>query len=175
MPSDRHVLIDFQGDADRILIKYEQALAQWENNQIRLKEARAYEDGMRSTQTTRYFKRVRMREAKANLTPIHNPINALKVEVYQLIRTYERQECLNELQKFILDRDGRPPNLRPWVNPFTVGMQLLFGPAGEVISMRSRYRYAVQMLFADEHEIEPEMLIGFLYQVGGLEVIPRQS
>lgn len=69
------------------------------------------------------------------------------------------------------NKKGLLKSRRSRENPFRVGLLLLRHQVGHNMPDSSVTKFSVQLLYAHEHDIPPQWLMGFLVQAGGYEKI----
>jgi hypothetical protein len=119
-----------------------------------------------------WFDRIGPVEAAASTNPAvaQDPqgrrLSQIKIAVYTLVRDLRQQRRLNLIQKIVWSLDREPTTITFDANPFHWALYALkYGPA-ELLDTRDDElnRIGYELIHADRHGIEPELLIGFIYQ-----------
>jgi hypothetical protein len=95
----------------------------------------------------------------------------LKREVYLLVNELSDRRYRTDFENVLIYKMESAPRLSFDSNPYYWALKAIWkddeiGLKGSVIS-----KYAKQLAYAARHNIPPELLIGFLYQVGGITKI----
>jgi len=104
-------------------------------------------------------------QAKA-AKPYDTPNGYLKREVYRLVRHCIATQTVETLQALVADDDCSPrPTAYNKQDPFYWGLMFVFGMDRRVCR-KTRERFANELLYAHKHNVPPELLVGFIYQIG---------
>lgn len=116
----------------------------------------------------------RRKDLKGQLTPAETANGYLKRESYRIIDHYVTHGRARFFEN-VVRQDGRGLTARVKLeeNPFHFGLLALFAD-DSVVSKQDRSLFSMQMLYAYQHGIPPEFLIGFIYQAGSKEEIKRK-
>jgi hypothetical protein len=110
------------------------------------------------------------------LTPYDHPDSHLKREVYRFVCRYLDEGNTKQLNR-ILEANRvilpRFPTFRE--NPFHWALSVLRDPKSDNIKKYQVSRFGRQLIYAKRHKIPPELLIGFLYQSGGPDVVASKA
>ena len=113
--------------------------------------------------------------------PYDRADSILKRMVYKFVRQHRQSKGFKHIETAISnDRDsGRTMRIRFDDNPFhwvLFGLKNCVGILGKFeIDKFSVSRFAKQLSYADRHDIEPELLIGFLLQTGTMSEVCEKA
>ena len=110
-------------------------------------------------------------------SPYDAPISYLRREIYRTVRSCLRTDGMGFLQsgfEEVIKVPSKSGSVRPTsenrANPFYVGV--VYITAGDPLFNRTyRMRFSREMLYAHLHDVPPDLLIGFLYQIGSSDEI----
>lgn len=110
-------------------------------------------------------------------SPYDAPISYLRREIYRTVRSCLRTGGMDFLKNGFDEVTGALPNkgaVRPTsenlANPFYLGTVYITA-AEPTFSRTYRMRFSREMLYAHLHDVPPDLLIGFLYQIGSSDEI----
>lgn len=96
------------------------------------------------------------------------PDGKLKRYVYQLVRDCIEGGWVDELKECAERQLGGArlkPSERNNANPFYWGLTAVCGEKYK-LPRTTKSRFAQELLYADMHDVPPEFLVGFIYQIG---------
>ena len=109
--------------------------------------------------------------------PYDQPNSKLKRSVYRLVRYCLEHDLLGLLKKsveFQLEGKSRvKPSLHNAANPFYWGLTAVCG-ADNKLPRSSKSRFAQELQYAHMHNVPPEFLVGFIYQIGSSKDLQRK-
>lgn len=100
------------------------------------------------------------------LPPCETAESFLKIKTYRLMKDSDTERARADVPRFVRQAriDPRKPSFRK--NPFYWGL-LAVDPDRLLLSKQSISLYSRQLLYAHRHGVPAELLIGFIYQLGG--------
>ena len=102
----------------------------------------------------------------APIPPYDTPNSYLKREVYRLVRHCIAKQAVDLLQELVAKDDSSPrPTAHNEQDPFYWGFMFVCG-MDKRVSRQARWRFANELLYAHKHNVPPELLVGFIYQIG---------
>ena len=101
-------------------------------------------------------------------------INAFKLSAYRYYRQLQQAGLISALQEFVVGRDGSRWNGRgergeSWV------LRLATKDEQTDKKRQSRRRLAAELRLANANNVQPDLLLGFLYEAGPGELIERDA
>lgn len=106
--------------------------------------------------------------------PRDQPHNKFKMAAYGYYRRLKRKNLLEALRRFIEKRDGTRWAGRGETPAFWV-LRLAAKPSESDADRQARKRLAAALELASLNKVRPELLLGFLYEVGPLKAIQKDS
>lgn len=110
-------------------------------------------------------------------SPYDQPNSKLKRNVYRLVRyclKYDLLDLLKESVEFQLEGKSRvKPSLQNAANPFYWGLSAVCG-ADNKLPRTNKSRFAQELQYANMHDVPPEFLVGFIYQIGSSKDLQRK-
>ena len=106
--------------------------------------------------------------------PRDRPDNIFKIAAYGYYRRLKRKKLLEALRKFIEKRDGTRWAGHGETPAFWV-LRLVAKPQESDADRQSRKRLAAALELASLNKVRPEVLLGFLYEVGPIKAIREDS
>jgi hypothetical protein len=110
-------------------------------------------------------------------SPYDAPISYLRREIYRTVRACLRtggmeflQNGFNEAIEALPIRGAVRPTSENKANPFYVGVAYITAEES-TFSRNYRMRFSRELLYAHLHDVPPDLLIGFLYQIGSSDEI----
>lgn len=98
--------------------------------------------------------------------PYDKPNGYLKREVYRLVRRCIAGGALETLKRIVAHDDSSSrPSAHNQVDPFYWGFMMVCG-MDDRIRRQDRWKFANELLYAHRHDVPPELLVGFIYQIG---------
>lgn len=98
--------------------------------------------------------------------PYDTPNGYLKREVYRLVRRCIAKQAVDLLRELVQKDDSPPrPTAYNEQDPFYWGFMFVCG-MDKRVSRQARWRFANELLYAHKHNVPPELLVGFIYQIG---------
>lgn len=117
----------------------------------------------------------RRREDHTVSPPYATANGYLKRSVYELVQTLRLSSGgFGRLERLVRNErnvDPRVPDVLD--NPFFWGFLLVFAD-DECVGRSERSKFAAELLYAHKHGVPAELLIGFIYQVGGYSRIQKK-
>lgn len=110
--------------------------------------------------------------------PYDRPYNRLMIEIYRYVISRHTFGC--KRSRFQMLINGFAKQLYPYkkigvkTNIFLVVLLFLGGSVSGLLNKKVRSQMAGQMLYAFRHNIEADLLVGFIYQSGGKIAICRK-
>lgn len=97
------------------------------------------------------------------------PDSKLKRGVYGLVRDCIKGACLDVLKESIEFQFGNKSQVKPSArndaNPFYWGLTAVCGDKNK-LPRTTKSRFAQELQYANMHDVPPEFLVGFIYQIG---------
>jgi hypothetical protein len=152
----------FQVTEENLLKRREAILKEWKNAQAaKLNDAKG-------------------RSTRPASSPSKEPLSILKRRVYGAVRTCWKSDALEILRKCAVE-SGMPEKTKIACrimpdgieNPYYLGLALVTAKIPD-FKPHYRSRFPREMLFAHMHDVPPDLLIGFLYQIGSSDQISRR-
>jgi len=107
-----------------------------------------------------------VRDKRAPPPPYDTANGYLKREVYRLVRRCIAKQAVDLLQELVAKDDSSPkPTAYNEQDPFYWGFMFVCG-MDKRVSRQARWRFANELLYAHKHNVPPELLVGFIYQIG---------
>lgn len=110
----------------------------------------------------------RRRRGKASFAPYDTAHSYLKRAVYDFVQDPDlsKNQYLGLKRLVVRERNdvSRAPAIEE--NPFFWGFLLVFAD-DESLARSDRSKFAAELLYAYKHDVPAELLVGFIYQVGG--------
>lgn len=103
---------------------------------------------------------------RRGLSPYDNRSGTIRRYIYRLVRSYRRSRQLNIIKKVVHSLHNEPLKVPFNANPFYWALYAAKQDDDIDLTDQEVSRYATQMVYADKHRVEPEFLIGFVYQQG---------
>jgi hypothetical protein len=98
--------------------------------------------------------------------PYDTPNGFLKREVYRLVRRCINKQAVNLLRELVAKDDSSPrPTAYNEQDPFYWGFMFVCG-MDKRVSRQDRWRFSNELQYAHKHNVPPELLVGFIYQIG---------
>lgn len=99
-------------------------------------------------------------------SPYGTPNGYLKREVYRLVRRCIAKQAVKLLQELVAKDDSSSrPTAYNEQDPFYWGFMFVCG-MDKRVSRQARWKFANELLYAHKHNVPPELLVGFIYQIG---------
>ncbi|MET0372292.1 MAG: hypothetical protein ABW039_13075 [Sphingobium sp.] len=99
-------------------------------------------------------------------SPYENRDNAYKREAYKLINAFLKRKNGSVIKRIVQKIEGIEPKSPTFEqNPFFWGL-LAIDPYKDFLNQKRLYRFSRHLLYAARHEIDPELLTGFIHQCG---------
>lgn len=100
------------------------------------------------------------------VTPYDRPNGYLKREVYRLVRRCIDKQAVNLLRELVAKDESSPrPTAYNEQDPFYWGFMFVCG-MDKRVSRQDRWRFSNELQYAHKHNVPPELLVGFVYQIG---------
>lgn len=115
--------------------------------------------------------RLRKAHSIENPSPWEKHDSTVKSGVYDLVTRLDKPQYRRSFEAVLGHRLTHEPRMRFSENPFYWALAALVAENQLEIEKRFISRFACQMKYADRHQVPTEYLIGFIYQVGGIERI----
>ena len=107
-----------------------------------------------------------VRDKRAPPPPYDTANGYLKREVYRLVRRCITKQVVDLLRELVAKDDSSPrPTAYNEQDPFYWGFMFVCG-MDKRVSRQARWRFANELLYAHKHNVPPELLVGFIYQIG---------
>lgn len=114
-------------------------------------------------------------KSKERLRPAQTSSGVLSMRCYHYYRRLKQQKRLLALAEH-LEKDGSGRWLRHKRQGTANVLRLLEEPgAGEILTPSRRARMTIELDFADRYDINPKLLLGFLYEAGAHQAIVNAS
>ena len=98
--------------------------------------------------------------------PYNKPNSFLKREVYRLVRHCLTRRSVDLLQMLVTSDESSPrPSKHNEQDPFYWGFMFVCG-MDKRVSPQTRGKFANELLYAHKHDVPPDLLTGFIYQIG---------
>lgn len=109
-------------------------------------------------------------DAEQKLLPPYDKVNSkLKRVVYRLVRDCLKCDLLSVLKDSVQKQPGDKSQVKPSSknadNPFYWGFTAVCG-IDKKLARSNKSRFSQELLYAHMHDVPPEFLIGFIYQIG---------
>lgn len=118
-----------------------------------------------------------MAQAKARVGSIQSekPDSVMKAGVYRLLTQMLDSRTVSTLEQVLEYKiAGRLPSMPFSESPFYWAFKAIVADGEVECDARSISRYGAELLYAHKHKIPPELLIGFISQVGGSSAIRKK-
>lgn len=103
--------------------------------------------------------------------PDEKPEAVIKVQVYQLVRELLIERHRTDFENVLAYKMESSPRVSFDANPYYWALKAIWKDGEIALKGNVVSKYAKQLVYADRHDIPPELLTGFLYQVGGIRRI----
>ena len=114
-------------------------------------------------------------KGRSESPPWDNWSGRIRAHIYALVRRYRVQGRLKIIRQLVSGLVNEPLKVSFHANPFYWALYAARNDADlTILSYKDISRFAAQMLYADRHDIDPELLIGFIYQQGGEDALKRK-
>lgn len=90
----------------------------------------------------------------------------LRSFVYRFVRRLKRRNRLGIIARVVYGLDFEPNKVDFATNPYYWALYAFENEEKLGITIKDMSRFSIQMLYAERHDIEPELLVGFIYQQG---------
>jgi hypothetical protein len=114
---------------------------------------------------------------KKRQPPYYKANSKLKRTVYRLVRDCIKNDLVNVLKKSVEFQFGDKSQVKPSPtnakNPFYWGFTAACG-TDEKLARSNKSRFSQELMYAHMHDVPPEFLIGFIYQIGSSKDLQRK-
>ncbi|MEP4529538.1 MAG: hypothetical protein ABJ050_19660 [Paracoccaceae bacterium] len=110
--------------------------------------------------------------------PPDDKVNSkLKRAVYKIVRDCIKADLVHVLKESVEFQFGDKSQVKPSPsnaeNPFYWGLTAVCG-TDEKLARSNKSRFSQELIYAHLHDVPPELLIGFIYQIGSSDDIGRR-
>lgn len=117
-------------------------------------------------------------DAKEKRQPPYDKVNSkLKRAVYKLVRNCIENDLVDVLKESVEFQFGDKSQVKPSrtnaENPFYWGFTAVCG-TDEKLARSNKSRFSQELMYAHIHDVPPEFLIGFIYQIGSSKELQRK-
>lgn len=103
---------------------------------------------------------------RRGLSPYDNRSGTIRRYMYRLVRGYRISSNLGIIQKVVRSLQNEPLQVPFKDNPFYWALYAAKHDGEIDLTDKEVSRYAAQMMYADRHRVDPDYLVGFVYQQG---------
>lgn len=112
--------------------------------------------------------------SESTLRPRKRGPNAFKLSAYRYLRELKHANLIEGLREYVEERDGTQWKGRGESDELWV---LRLATKGKQIDQKraTRYRWAPELRLADLNDVQPGLLLGFLYEAGAGAIIKKDA
>jgi hypothetical protein len=114
---------------------------------------------------------------KEKRPPYYTANGTLKRQVYQLVRRCIEADLVHVLKESVEFQFGNRSQVKPSPanaeNPFYWGFMAVCG-TDKKLARSNKSRFSQELMYAHMHNVPPEFLIGFIYQIGSSKDLQRK-
>lgn len=117
-------------------------------------------------------------DAEEKLRPPYDKANSkLKRAVYRLVRDCIKNDLVHALKESVEHQFGDRSHVKPSPanaeNPFYWGFMAVCGTENK-LARSNKSRFSQELMYAHMHDVPPQFLIGFIYQIGSSKDLQRK-
>lgn len=115
-------------------------------------------------------------KGRGQATPNNNPRALIKREVYRFVlelRERNRERYLEDVISVALEK--LPVGIVFKENPFHWALAGVRATNDDLLTRNEVMRFGRQLIYAERHGVRPELLVGFVYQCGGPDIISEKA
>lgn len=107
-------------------------------------------------------------------SPFDSRSGRLRRFIYNLVLELKAEKKLSVIRSIVYSLDYEPTKVNFSKNPFYWALYAAKGDGEVEITEKEMSRFATQMIYAERHNVPPELLIGFVYQQGNDQALAEK-
>lgn len=147
-------------------------MAKGEKSEVRMQKLRDF-DGWRK-RVRRSARKAERRTSQSPLRPRERADNVFKMMAYDYLRKLKRAGLIEELRKHVRGPDGSRWKRHRSSDELWVIRLIATGEQDDQ-QRKERDRWAAELKLADVNDVHPELLLGFLYEAGPIDLIEQDA